>query len=166
MTKEELLTSGLGLGKLPWAPNIWAALPPVVVYQVLGYLWPAANPYVMAGFLIAGSLVCVKFAPVVIHATGKKDPSIVVVDALAGQALTMFIIAVFSPIEICNSMALGFVLFLLFDFLKPWPYKLLRDKLSAGVGVLADDLAAGMYAGIIAIILIRLFPVYFGTCRW
>lgn len=166
MTKEEWLTSGLGLGRLPWAPVVWAALPPVVVYQVLGYLWPEANPYVMAGFLLAGSFICIKFAPAVILAKGKNDPEIVVVDATAGQALTMFIIAVLSPVEICNSMALGFVLFLVFDFLKPPPCKFLRDTLRSGIGILADDLAAGVYAGVLAIALIRLFPLYFGTCRW
>lgn len=166
MTKEELLTSGLGLGKLPLAPGIWGLLPPVVVYQVLGYLWPGANPYVMAGFLIAGALVCVRYAPAVIRATGIKDPKTVVVDALAGQALTMLMIAVLGPANICNSMALGFVLFLLFDFIKPWPCKSLRQMMPEGIGILADDLMAGLYAGILALALIRLFPVYFGTCSW
>jgi len=165
MKKEVLLTSVFGLGKLPLAPRIWAMLPPVVFYQVLGYLWPAAGPFVMVGFLLAGAWICVAYAPAVIGAGSIKEPKAFVADALAGQALTMLIIAVFAPPEICNSMALGFVLFLFFDFVRPWPCKRLRRTLSAGFGVLADDLIAGFYAGILAYILIRMFPIYFGTCR-
>jgi phosphatidylglycerophosphatase A len=165
MKKEDFLTSVFGLGKLPLAPRIWAVVPPVVLYQVLGYLWPAAGPFVMAGFLLAGAWICVAYAPAVIGAGSVKEPKAFVADALAGQALTMLIIAVFAPPEICNSMALGFVLFLFFDFVRPWPCKRLRRTLSAGFGVLADDLMAGLYAGILAYVLIRMFPIYFGTCR-
>ena len=165
MKKEDFLTSVFGLGKLPLAPRIWGVLPPVVAYQVLGYLWPAASPFVMAGILLAGTWICVAYAPAVIGAGGIKEPKALVADALAGQALTMLIIAVFAPSNICNSMALGFVLFLFFDFVRPWPCRRLRQTLSAGFGVLADDLTAGLYAGILAYVLIRLFPIYFGTCR-
>ena len=165
MKKEELFVSALGLGKLPWAPRIWAALPPVVVYQILGYLWPEVNPFVMAAFLLAGAWLTVAYAPAVVGALGYSGSRVVVTDALAGQALTMLIIAVFAPAEICNSMALGFVLFLLFDYVMPWPCKCLRNNLPGGFGILADDLAAGLYTGILACTLFRLFPTYFGTCR-
>jgi len=163
MKKEDFLTSVLGLGKLPLAPRIWAVLPPVVLYQVLGYLWPAAIPFVMAGFLLAGAWICVAYAPAVIGASSNKEPKTFVADALAGQALTMLIIEFCAPSNICNSMALGFVLFLFFDFVKPWPCKRLRQKLPVGFGVLADDLMAGLYAGIIAYVLIQMFPMYFYT---
>jgi phosphatidylglycerophosphatase A len=62
-------------------------------------------------------------------------------------------------------MSLGIVLFLFFDFLRPWPCKRLRRVLSVGFGVLADDLMAGLYAGILAYVLMQIFPIYFGTCR-
>ena len=165
MKKEDFFTSVLGLGMLPLAPRIWAVLPPVVLYQVLGYLWPAASPFVMAGFLLAGIWICMAYGPVVIGAGGFKKPKSFVADTLAGQALTMLIIAVFAPPNICNSMSLGFVLFLFFDFVRPWPCKRLQRTFSAGLGVLVDDLMAGLYAGILAYVLIRMFPIYFGTCR-
>ena len=166
MKKEEFLTSALCLGKLPWAPRVWAALPPVVIYQVLGYLWPAANPYVMVVFLLAGSSVTVAYAPLVISTVGLKESRQVVTDVFAGQSLTMLLITVLSPLEICNSMAIGFILFLMFDYIMPWPCKRLRNILPEGFDILADDLTAGLYAGILATVLIRSFPVYFGTCRW
>ncbi|MHC5154530.1 MAG: phosphatidylglycerophosphatase A [Planctomycetota bacterium] len=158
MKKAELLTTCFGLGKLPFAPGTWGSLPPVVAYQVLGYLWPAANPYFMAFFIIAGSWACVRYAPAVTAATGKKDPGMIVADEVAGQGITMLFIAAaaaFGSVNICNTAVLGFVLFRLFDILKPWPCKRL-EKLPAGVGILADDLMAGVYGGIVAVVYILL----------
>lgn len=157
--KEELLTSCFGLGKLPLAPGTWGSLPPVVLYQVLGYLWPAASPYVMTFFLLFGSWVCIQYAPVIIAATGKKDPSMVVADEVAGQAVVMLFIALLWPANICNTTALGFFLFRVFDIVKPWPCKKL-EKLPGGLGILADDLMAGVYASIVFAIAYHWFPKY------
>ncbi|MHC4771844.1 MAG: phosphatidylglycerophosphatase A [Planctomycetota bacterium] len=66
-----------------------------------------------------------------------------------------------APDNICNTTVLGFALFRLFDILKPWPCKRL-EKLPAGVGILADDLMAGVYGGIVASIVIHYIPVCFG----
>ena len=72
MTKAEVLATCLGLGMLPFAPAVWGSLPPVVVYQVLGYLAPAANVSVMVLLLIAGSWICVKYAPAAIESWGRS----------------------------------------------------------------------------------------------
>jgi len=161
MKKAELLTTCFGLGKLPIAPGTWGSLPPVVLYMALGFLYPAANVYAMAFFIIAGSWACVRYAPAVITATGKKDPGMVVADEVAGQAVTMLIITLLGPGDICNTAVLGFVLFRLFDITKPWPCKRL-EKLPAGIGILADDLMAGIYGGIVASIVIHYIPACFG----
>ncbi|MEN8126579.1 MAG: phosphatidylglycerophosphatase A [Planctomycetota bacterium] len=155
------MTTCFGLGKLPIAPGTWGSLPPVVLYQVLGYLYPAAIVPVMVFFIIAGSWVCVQYAPAVVAATGKKDPGMVVADEVAGQAITMLVIALLSPENICLTAVLGFVLFRLFDITKPWPCKRL-EKLPHGVGILADDLMAGVYGGIVACIAIYYIPACFG----
>lgn len=161
MKKEELLTTCFGLGKLPIAPGTWGSLPPVVMFQVLGYLWPAANPYVMAFFVIAGSFVCIRYAPAVVAATGKKDPGMIVADEVAGQGVVMLFIALLSPEQICNTMALGFFLFRIFDISKPWPCKRL-EKLPNGLGILADDLMAGVYACIVFTGFYFWLPTYCG----
>ena len=94
-------------------------------------------------------------------ATGKKDPGLIVADEVAGQAITMLVIALLAPDNICNTTVLGFALFRLFDILKPWPCKRL-EKLPAGAGILADDLMAGVYGGIVASIVIHYIPACFG----
>jgi len=111
---------------------------------------------VMAFLALAGSIVCVRFAPYVIAATGKDDPREVVADELAGQAVTFLAIAflapqTFSTGQIWVITAGGFLLFRLFDIAKPWPIRKL-EKLPEGWGVLADDLLAGVYAGIVLLL--------------
>jgi len=158
------LTSCFGLGFLPGAPGTWGSLPPAVAFGLVYYFGSnsagQAPPYiaflVMLAFFIAGSVFCIKFSDSAVTATGKNDPREVVADEVAGQALT-FIILSFSidAIQSVNRLiivtAAGFALFRLFDIIKPWPVKRL-EKLPAGYGILADDLMAGVYAGILLII--------------
>ena len=99
------------------------------------------------------SAACVLFSPDVIKATGKKDPREVVADELAGQAVTFlvapfFVVGAFTSRQILVTVILGFLLFRLFDILKPFPiYRI--QKLPEGWGILADDLLAGVYAAIV-----------------
>ena len=164
MRKEELLTSCFGLGKLPFCPGTWGSLPPVVLYQVLRYVpgefYPWVTPVVMGALLVVFSRICIRYSSYVIETTGQKDPGIIVADEVAGQAVTMLIITLIWPGNICNTAVLGFALFRLFDITKPWPCKRL-EKLPAGVGILADDLMAGVYGGIVSAILINFIPACF-----
>ena len=150
---KRLLTSCFGLGLLPYAPGTWGSVPPAVMYDLLGYLGatPVTMAIVMAAFILAGAIICVRFAPAVISTTGKNDPREVVADEVAGQAVTFLAVApligTFSTAQICLTTAVGFALFRLFDITKPWPIRKL-EKFPAGWGILADDLLAGVYAGI------------------
>ena len=161
MKKEQWLTSCFGLGRIPVAPGTFGSLVPVVLYQVLGYLWPAANPYIMGLLLVFGVWVCLQYGPGAIAAGGGILPASFVADKMAGQALVMFVITLFWPEQICNSMALGFALYRLFDIFLPWPCGWF-GKLGGGLGVLADDLMAGVYAASVAVIVIYTMPVCFG----
>jgi len=101
---------------------------------------------VMLVLVLAGSIVCIGFAPAAIARTGKNDPGEVVADEFAGQAVTFMFIS-FMPINyICTTAIAGFLLFRVFDVFKPWPIRRL-EKFPKGWGILADDLLAGVYAG-------------------
>jgi len=149
MKKEELLTTCFGLGRLPIAPGTWGALPPAVVYMAAGILFGSQAAIGAMIFLCAaGCVVSVLCSPAVIGQTGEKDPGKIVSDEVAGQSLALLLMQLFSPqIGFCLVAALGFGLFRVFDILKPWPCKRL-EQLPAGWGILADDLAAGVYAAI------------------
>lgn len=150
---KRLLASCLGLGRLPVAPGTWGSLPPAIVFGLMCHLGASAISVsiVMVVFVLAGSFVCIKCAPAAIAATGKKDPQEVVADEFAGQALVFLFISLISPSSIWVYTIGGFLLFRFFDILKPWPTRKL-EKLPNGWGILADDLMAGIYAGIVVLI--------------
>lgn len=150
---KRLITSCFGLGRLPIAPGTWGSIPPVLVFVLLYYLNASilATSMVIAVLALIASVVCVKFAPDVIALTGRDDPGEVVADEFAGQAVTFLMITAvcFGPIFV--TAMLGFILFRLFDIIKPWPIRRL-EKLPSGWGILADDLLAGVYAGIVLLL--------------
>jgi phosphatidylglycerophosphatase A len=164
---KRLLASCFGLGWLPLAPGTWGSLPPAAVFAIMQHLnlSPALICLVMVLLILAGTIVCVECAPVTITATGKADPPEVAVDEFAGQALTYLIFdfqfLIFNwQSTIVNQNFLttigGLLLFRFFDIAKPWPIRKL-EKLPQGWGVLADDLLAGIYAGIMLLICLRLY---------
>jgi phosphatidylglycerophosphatase A len=72
---------------------------------------------------------------------GQKDPRLIVIDENAGLQCTLFLI---EPKALY--LVVGFVLFRIFDVVKPFPVRWFQDRLPGGLGVTADDLAAGVYA--------------------
>jgi undecaprenyl-diphosphatase len=150
---KRLTASCFGLGRLPGAPGTWGSLPVAIVFGLMCHFHTseAVTSIVMAALVVAGSVICVKFAPTTIAATGKNDPGEVVADEFAGQALTFlvgpFLAGAFLVAGATWAVALlGFLLFRIFDIFKPWPIRKL-EKFPAGWGILADDLLAGVYAG-------------------
>ena len=149
---KRLAASCFGLGRLPVAPGTWGSLPPAIIFALLCDFGVSAISisFVMALLALAGSIVCVICAPAIIAAVGKADPREVVADEFAGQAL-VFSVLLATPVGrkwIVVITILGFVLFRLFDIIKPWPIRKL-EKLPVGWGVLADDLLAGIYTAVI-----------------
>ena len=145
---KRLAASCFGLGWLPGAPGTWGSLPVAILFGLLCHFHAptAVTSIVMAAFVVAGSVVCVKFAPATIAATGKNDPGEVVADEFAGQALTFLVGPFLVAGATWAAALLGFVLFRIFDITKPWPIRKL-ENFPAGWGILADDLLAGVYAG-------------------
>ncbi len=81
---------------------------------------------------------------------GRKDPSAVVIDEVVGQLITF----AFVPYSLAApAIAVGFVLFRAFDIVKPYPIRRL-EGLQSGLGIVADDILAGLYAGIVLTLII------------
>ena len=160
---KRLMTSCFGLGWLPIAPGTWGSLPPMVILGLMGHLGtsPLMILIVMGILIIWGSFVCVALAPSAIAATGNKDPGEVVADELAGQAVC-FLVVPFMAVQTMTVMQMwsvamgGFLLFRVFDIIKPWPANRL-EGLPKGWGILADDLMAGLYAGVCLWVAARLW---------
>ncbi|MFZ5786292.1 MAG: phosphatidylglycerophosphatase A, partial [Acidobacteriota bacterium] len=79
----------------------------------------------------------------------QSDPGPVVIDEVAGQWLALALLVAAQPRPLSLGLVAGsFLLFRLFDVVKPWPIGRL-ERLPGGWGILADDLAAGLAAGLV-----------------
>jgi len=84
----------------------------------------------------------------------RKDSSYIVIDEIAGQQFALFLV----PPEVLY-IALGFLLFRLFDIMKPPPAGFCQDHLPGGWGVVMDDVAAGIWTNIILLLAIRFLGI-------
>ena len=127
------------LGRVPLAPGtLGSALAAVLAPFLLLPLSYGARALVLAGLCILGVLAAGRAEKLM----GRSDPGQVVVDELAGQWLTYFPFAVLRPLELLA----GFMLFRIFDILKPWPVRASERWFQGGLGIMADDLLAAVYA--------------------
>ena len=136
-----LLATWFGSGLLPKAPGTWgslAALP--FAYGI--YLWTGTFGLVVATVLVfvIGVWASGRYA----NAKENSDPGEVVIDEVAGQWL-----ALIPAIGILWYYPVAFVAFRIFDILKPWPVGWLDRHLKGGLGIMADDIAAGIYAALV-----------------
>ena len=81
------------------------------------------------------------------RALGSKDPGVIVIDEVAGMTLSALVLPLTAPV-----LAVAFVLFRIFDVVKPIPARQ-AQTLRGGVGVMLDDLIAGLYALVIVVAL-------------
>jgi phosphatidylglycerophosphatase A len=155
---RRLLVSCFGLGWLPVAPGTWGSLPPAMLFALMCYFGSAAAAIsiTMAVLALAGSIICIKFAPAIAAAMNETDPPEIVADEFSGQAITFLLIAAVPISNIWVAGLLGFLLFRFFDILKPWPIRKL-EKLPKGWGILLDDLLAGAYAGTASLVCLALW---------
>jgi phosphatidylglycerophosphatase A len=157
-----LAITTFGVGYLPLAPGTWGSAVGVLIYLLFSWLetgisanyksngW--TDTQITAWIHAFNLIVFLVFCLVGIWASsrstrlfGTKDPSQAVVDEVIGQLITFL----FIPFKVHWLFILvGFLLFRLFDIWKPYPIDDLQD-LPTGLGICADDILAGVYAGII-----------------
>ena len=112
----------------------------LVWWAVARGIGPTQQP--LAAILLAVLVVAVGIpaATRVARAAAIKDPQFVVIDEVAGQLITLIAVPV-----AWKSMLAGFILFRGFDIVKPPPVRWL-ERLPEGMGIVLDDVAAGLYA--------------------
>lgn len=141
---DHLPAPGTTAGSLP-ASLVWL----VVAWPLLNSPWLAVATTSMITLAVIAGLWA---TDIEIARRGAADPGPVVVDEVAGQWLTfgcaLPLWAAVSQRELLVFVGVGFFLFRFFDIVKPWPVRRL-ERLHAALGVMADDLAAGLMAGIV-----------------
>ncbi len=141
-----LLATGFGSGYAPVAPG--------TAGSVVGVLlaWPLLSLPTW-GFLLATAacfLLGISVSGAAESHFAAKDPGAIVIDEIAGVWITLIAVTP-TPLH----LLLGFALFRLFDITKPFPCKWAERRFTGGLGVMADDVFAGIYAALVLQLLIH-----------
>ena len=142
-----LVATWFGAGFLPIAPGTWGSLATIPVAHVAATVW---GVWGLAGFALAVSIIGIHASGVTARLRGATDPSEVVVDEVAGQAIALIpVYALVPPGATLFRIAIVLVAFFLFrilDVWKPGPIGWL-ERLPGGFGIMADDILGGAVAG-------------------
>lgn len=141
----KFFATGAYTGYLPTAPGSWGSF---LACAILWIVWPQYWYYQLLAILL--------FYPIAVFFAGKgvkyfgPDGRQIVIDEMIGQAAALFM----APKSIVIYL-LAFVLFRIFDVVKPEPARS-WEKLHGGVGIVADDIAAGVYAAVVLHLILAL----------
>lgn len=131
------LAFGFGSGLSPWAPGTAGTLAAIPLYLLLHPLPLCWYLAVLLGLALIGVWACGKAA----LELGVQDPGAIVWDEVLGYLVTMASAPSGWPWVLA-----GFALFRLFDIWKPWPIQVLDARVHGGLGIILDDLLAGVLA--------------------
>ena len=139
-----------GVGYIPGAPGTYGSVIGVIIYLfvaegITGFVSAYSHVHALVSIsLLAFCLLGIWAANRSIALLGNEDPSEAVVDEVMGQLITFLFVPFFPGWQFVLA---GFLLFRLFDIWKPYPIDDLQ-VLPGGLGVCADDIVAGVYAGV------------------
>lgn len=153
-----LFLSFFGAGWLKPAPGTWGSLAAFPV--ALGLYW-LGGPYLLVAATIALFFLGTKAIAVEIATNADHDPGWIVVDEVVGQWIALLPVAIgafrvgLPPWELWPGLVSAFLLFRLFDITKPWLVGR-ADRRGDALGVMLDDVWAGIFAAVCVLILAAL----------
>ncbi len=148
-----MLATGLFVGKIPKIPGTAGTL--VGIFPILIY-WTRGGEYTLLNQIfitLAVFFVGVWASTYLVEKYKEKDPEYIVIDEIAGYMVSMI---GFYPSW--QHLLIAFILFRIFDILKPPPIKVF-EKLPSGLGVMADDIIAGVYTWLCMYLLVKFFGI-------
>ena len=143
-----LLSTGFGSGLAPYAPGTFGTLVAIPLYLLVEPLSLGLYLLITVLAFVVGVYVCQETAT----ALGVHDHSGIVWDEIVGFFITMIAV----PFD-WKWILSGFVLFRFFDIVKPWPIRWIDKKVSGGVGIMLDDVVAGLFALLGLHLIVNLF---------
>lgn len=151
-----LLATWFGTGYVGKAPGTLGSLMALPFGAII------ADQLGMIGLMVATALLTVVgvwAANGYIEKSGEKDPSPVVIDEVAGMWLALMPIAM---MQTWQGVLAAFILFRLFDIIKPWPISWADKSVPGGLGVMLDDILAGVAAAVCLFVYVKMFPEWLG----
>ena len=142
---SHVLATCCGVGSIPFAPGTWGSLFAVLLICNIAFLqeWIILATVLIVAF---SWWVCVE-----VHKETKSDSSEIVIDEFAG----MFVACMFINHDFI-SLVFAFLFFRFFDIVKPWPISWFDINIKNGLGILIDDLLAGLFAGILMLTIYKI----------
>ena len=154
-----MITTFFGIGRLRPAPGTWGSAAAVLLAVLMAEA--GAGWFLPVACLLA-TVLGFWAVPLAIAGSADKDPSEIVIDEVAGQWLAMCFTVIplwrhgVSILDAWPAFAVPFLLFRLFDIWKPWLVGR-ADRRGDAVGVMLDDLWAGLFAGVVSVMLAGLY---------
>lgn len=147
------VATGGYIGKISFAPGTFGSLPGLLLYWVMAQMH-TGYAVVLTLAVIAAAVWSAGRAEAVM---GQKDPGAIVIDEIAGMAVVFVGLPLSWPLAVS-----GFVLFRIFDIIKPFPVGWLERRFDGGLGVVIDDVAAGLICRVILAAALAVLPAGFG----
>lgn len=145
-----VLATWFGAGRLPVMPGTWGSLAALPLWWLLSSL----DGLVYSGVIVGLSALAIYICEQAELAGGRPDAPEIVLDEVVGQVLAL---------SVCSGslgqILMGVFLFRGFDILKPFPCGWINTHLTGGLGIVLDDLVAGVYAGLSLAVLSRWLPL-------
>jgi phosphatidylglycerophosphatase A len=141
------LATGFYIGNIPFAPGTFGSLIGLPLCFTLAGM--SLAPAVL--FTLLFIFFAVYIADAAEKLLKRSDPGCIVIDEMAGMMVTLIGLP-FNPITVM----IGFIIFRILDILKPFPIRNLDRRIPGGLGVVADDVAAGIIANLLLRIIMQI----------
>lgn len=135
-----IIATGCYSGYLPIAPGTWGSLVGLLLVFLLHNLSLTVYLAIVASLFLVGSFAAGEAEKIL----DNRDPGAVVIDEIVGMLIAMVAVPL-TPL----TMILGFILFRIFDILKPFPVNIFDQRFHGGLGIMLDDVIAGIYSLIV-----------------
>lgn len=138
------LAFGFGSGLVKKAPGTMGTVAAIPVYLIVAQF----NFWIFSLLTLIITVVGIWICDYAAKKLEVHDFGGIVWDEIAGYLITMWFTVAFIPFS-WTAIIVGFILFRIFDILKPQPIKWIDSKIEGGLGIMLDDVIAGIFAGII-----------------
>lgn len=165
MTKQRTgwawaLATFFGTGFLRPGPGTWGSLAGLLLWLAAAHWLHPSRLHLAIGTAVAALialLLGIRASGIVAREAATDDPSFVVLDEVAGQWVALIGAALIAATPPLWAWTAAFLLFRIFDILKPSPAREF-DRMHSGFGIMMDDIAAGVYALVILIVAGHFLP--------
>ncbi|MBL6986723.1 MAG: phosphatidylglycerophosphatase A [Methylobacter sp.] len=142
------LAFGFGSGLAKKAPGTFGTVAAIPLY----WLFAQSNLAIYSLLTLIVTIVGIPICDIAAKKLDEHDFGGIVWDEIAGYLITMWLV----PFS-WQTMLVGFILFRFFDILKPWPIKWVDRQVQGGLGIMLDDVLAGVFAGGLLLVFVSYF---------